>query len=70
MKTIIIQTTTKTLDENYTVLTTRTSEAYHLTPAEGMVLRHKPTGQVFPVGLCINNKQKIQEYEEITKDED
>ena len=69
MKVTIIQTTTNTFDESYTLLTTRVTEAYLLTPDPGKVLKHKLTGQIKPTGLCVNKKYKIQEYEEIAEDE-
>ena len=69
MKVTIIQTTTKTFDESRILLTSRISETYLITPAEGKILRNKHTGQTFFAGLCVNKEQDIKNYEEITKNE-
>ncbi len=65
MKITIIQTTTKTFDESRVLLATRVNETYLLEPAADKVLRHKITGQLFKVGLCVDKKHKINDYEEI-----
>ena len=70
MKITIIQTTTKTFTESYSLLTTRSVESYLIEPEEGKLLKHIPTGQLFSAGLCVNKKYKIQEYEEINKSEE
>jgi hypothetical protein len=70
MKVTIIQTTTKMFNESGVLLTTRLNETYLIEPAEDKIIRHRPTGQLFPKGLCINKEHKIQEYEEIDKIED
>ena len=69
MKITIIQTTTKTFDESRTLLTTYTNEAYLITPDEGKLLRNKTTGQLYSTGLCVNKERKINDYEEIVKEE-
>ena len=69
MKITIIQTTTKTFDESRTLLTTYTNEAYLITPDEGKLLRNKATGQLYSTGLCVNKERKINDYEEIVKEE-
>ena len=65
MKITIIQTTTKTFDESRILLATRINETYLLEPADGKVLRHKTTGQLFTAGLCVDKERKIADYEEI-----
>ena len=70
MKITIIQTTTKTFDESRTLLTTYTNESYLITPDEGKLLRNKITGQIHSTGLCVNKERKINDYEEIVKNED
>lgn len=69
MKITIIQTTTKTFDESRTLLTTYTNEAYLIAPDEGKLLRNKTTGQLYSTGLCVNKERKINDYEEIVKEE-
>ena len=65
MKVTIIQTTTKTFNESRVLLATRVNETYLLEPAEGKILRHKATGQLFRVGLCVDKERKIADYEEV-----
>jgi hypothetical protein len=69
MKVTIIQTTTKTLTLDRTVLATQVSETHLLEPDAGKMLRHKPTGQKFASKVCVSKERKIAEYEEIDREE-
>lgn len=69
MKVTIIQTTTKTFNEARILLATRLNETYLIEPTAGKVLKNKRTGQLFSVGLCVDQESKIADYEEITKEE-
>ena len=45
------------------------NKLYLITPDEGKLLRNKTTGQLYSTGLCVNKERKINDYEEIVKEE-
>lgn len=65
MKITIIRTTTTLLSEDEQVQAVRQRENYLIEPAARKILRHKGTGQLFYTGLCVSQKHKITQYEEI-----
>lgn len=65
MKITIVRTTTTLLSEDEQIQAVRQRENYLIEPAAGKVLRHKSSGQIFYTGLCVSQRHKIAQYEEI-----
>jgi len=61
----IIQTISNLLDEKRRVIKSSTVESTVLTPAQGKVLKHIPTGKIFTQAINIGTAGKIKDYIEI-----
>lgn len=61
----IIQTVTNILNEDRSIKSSSTVEAYLLIPAEGRALKNIKTGEIIKTKLCLNKKVKLQDYIEV-----
>lgn len=65
MKTTIIQTVKNILNEDRTLISSSTTEAYVLTPKAGYVLKNIKTGEIITTRICVYKKVKLSDYIEI-----
>lgn len=66
MKIKLITTTTTIADAQTMLIESSTStESFVVEPSEGKVLRNKKTGEITRSRVCLYNKNKAENYEEI-----
>lgn len=68
MRITIYQTISNVLNEDRSIRSSSTTEAYLIEPDPGKWLRNKLTGEVLKSGICVNKKTKLNEWEEIEPD--
>lgn len=52
-------------DENKTLINSRTSLVYLIKAGDGRVLKNKLTGESCGVLVCVQNKNRVLDYEEV-----
>lgn len=65
MRKTIIQTITNILNEDGSLISSNTVEAYVLTPEEGYILKNVKTGEIITTKICLSKKIKINDYIEV-----
>ena len=65
MKVTIIQTLTKTLTQDRTLLTSFERESFLLEPDEGKIIKNIKTGKPYPSGICIAREKDLTNFEEV-----
>lgn len=62
-----IETITNIFDEAHNLIRTYTSKTLAISPDEGKLLKHRPTGKCYSSSVNLANKKLISEYFEIQK---
>jgi len=65
MKVTIYQTISNVLNEDRSIRSSNTIEAYMLEPEAGKYLRNTRTGEIVRTQICINKESRIAEWEEL-----